>query len=378
MDSDIVPGEWIVTFKPYANEAIENEHISYINDRNSEPGTHFDCRVGDRFCLPELRGYSAKFDDETKAELEQRAEVATIEPLQIYRHCANLQRDAPWGLARISTRARLPANGPYEYRYDSTGEGTVAYVIDTGINDAHEDFEGRASKGAKFVSRGPARDDDVNGHGTHVAGTIAGKTYGVAKRAEVVGVKVFNDLPLPGATTGDIIRALQWVVEEAEKHGKPSVANMSLGGGPSDAMDRAVASTVRSGVVVCVAAGNSGQPADDGSPAREPLAITVGATDIQDAVASFSNWGQVLDIFAPGVAIQSAWIRSTTANRTISGTSMATPHVTGTVCCLLGQQRLEPLMVMPQLQAWADKNKLSNVPDRTINALVQVSDNTTV
>ncbi|ROT42394.1 proteinase R [Sodiomyces alkalinus F11] len=377
MAGEIITGEWIVTLKPYANEALEDEHISYINDRNNDPGTHFHCRVRDRFCLPELRGYTAKFDDETKAELEDRAEVATIEPVQIYRHCATVQSGAPWGLARISTRTRLPATGPYDYRYDATGEGSVAYVIDTGINDAHVEFEGRATKGAKFVSLGPAGDEDVNGHGTHVAGTIAGKTYGVAKKAEVVGVKVFNDFPRPGATNGDIIRALQWAVDEAKKHGKPSVVNMSLGGGASDALDRAVASTVRSGVVVCVAAGNDGQPSHLGSPAREPLAITVGATTIEDAVPPFSSWGKIIDIFAPGVAIQSSWIGSLTASATISGTSMASPHVAGAVCCLLGQEKLEPLLVMPQLLIWADKNKLSGLRDRSINALLQVSDAST-
>jgi subtilisin family serine protease len=132
-------------------------------------------------------------------------------------------------------------------------------VIDTGVNISHTEFEGRATLGPKFVtSDKPVSDEDKYGHGTHCAGTIAGKTYGVAKKASIVGVKVFNDDPEPGATNSDIIQALEWVVSEFKSHGKPSVVNMSLGGGPSDALDQAVAATVRAGVIVCVAAGNSG------------------------------------------------------------------------------------------------------------------------
>ena len=186
--------------------------------------------------------------------------MAAIEPVKIYRHCAT-QNNAPWGLARLSARKKLSPSGPYQYTNGSSGEGTVAYVIDTGINDAHVDFEGRASKGPLFTTPEPGKTisvEDTYGHGTHCAGTIAGKTYGVAKKATVVGVKVFNDDPEPGATNEDIIKALEWVVGETKAHGKTSVVNLSLGGGPSDALDQAIAATVRSGVVVCVAAGNEG------------------------------------------------------------------------------------------------------------------------
>jgi subtilisin family serine protease len=264
MAANIVPGEWIVSLRAYANDAMDDEHSSVIRTRTADPETHFDCDVRCHFKLPELRGYVAKFDDETKAELEALDAVATIEPVQIYRHCttssatATVQADAPWGLARISRRQKVASTGPFQYRYKATGEGTVAYVLDTGITDTHVEFEGRASKGPVFSSSEGVSDGDTDGHGTHVAGTIAGKTYGVAKKAEVVGVKVFNDdKPSPGATNADIIKAIEWVVEEAKNHGKPSVINLSLGGGPSDILDRAVASAVRSGVTCVVAAGNS-------------------------------------------------------------------------------------------------------------------------
>ncbi|KAM0330619.1 hypothetical protein ACHAQA_003568 [Verticillium albo-atrum] len=374
MAGEIIQGEWLVTLKPYASEAMDTEHASLLSTRTADPDTHFNCDVRSHFALPELRGYSAKFDDETRAEVEALPEVAAVEPVQVYRHCA-VQSGAPWGLARISQRGRVAPTGPWEYRYGAAGAGTVAYVLDTGINATHEEFGGRASKGPTFAEGRNASDDDRDGHGTHVAGTIAGKTYGVAKEAEVVGVKVFNDDPQPGATNGDIIKALEWVVDQSRSHGKPSVVNLSLGGGRSDALDAAVAATVRAGVVVVVAAGNDGRVADRGSPAREPLAITVGASDVKDAAASFTSWGKIVDIFAPGVEVKSSWIGSNTATETLNGTSMASPHVAGAVCTLLSQQRVEPLLVMPQLLAWADKNKLTSLKERTINALLAVSDN---
>lgn len=259
-DYEIVPGQYIVTLRPYATSQIESNHLSFVAEKTADE-TPFNAEVHHQFELPELRGYAASFDEETKDQIEALPEVSAIEPVQIYRHCATVvQDDAPWGLARISGRDKLPAAGPYKYKYSSDGEGAIAYVIDTGINDKHVEFEGRASKGPKFVtptSTAPVSDDDTNGHGTHVAGTIAGKTYGVAKKAQVIGVKVFGDGPNPGANTADIIRAISWVYEQAKEHGKPSVINMSLGGGPSPAMDAAVAAAVRSGVAVVVAAGNN-------------------------------------------------------------------------------------------------------------------------
>jgi subtilisin family serine protease len=189
--------------------------------------------------------------------LHSALQVLDIEPEQLYGHCA-VQADAPWGLGRISTRARLGA-APYSYTYreDAAGSDTFVYVIDTGINDQHVEFERRASKGPKFVSDGTSSDEDIYGHGTHCAGTIASRAYGVAKKANVIGVKVFSDAT-GFAQTSDIIRALSWVVSDVSDRDIKghAVVNMSLGGGPSVALDSAVASTVRQGIVVCVAAGN--------------------------------------------------------------------------------------------------------------------------
>jgi subtilisin family serine protease len=194
-----------------------------------------------------------------------------VEPVQLFRHCAvQTQPNSPWGLARISKAGKLPAAGPYSYRYrdDAAGEGVMAYVIDTGINYQHVEFEGRALRGPKFVTESDPGSvtgfEDVQGHGTHCAGTIASRAYGVAKKVTVVGVKVFNDLPdedeRAGATNADIIAALNYVVKEYKDHGKPSVVNLSLGGGISPALDAAVAAAVRAGIVVCCAAGNGRPP----------------------------------------------------------------------------------------------------------------------
>ncbi|KAK4205395.1 putative alkaline serine protease [Triangularia verruculosa] len=373
----IVPGQWIVTLRPYATSSIKSSHVSLLHNLTEDSASPVNVSINSEFDLPEIRGYSASFDEATKAELEALPEVAEIEPVQIFKHCAVVQSDAPWGLARISTRSKLPAAGPYTYKYTNTGEGAIAYVIDTGINDAHVDFEGRASKGPKFVTVAEGTvvgDEDLNGHGTHVAGTIAGKTYGVAKKAQVIGIKVFDDSPEPGAQTGDIISALDYVVKEFKTHGKPSVVNLSLGGGASPAMDKAVASAVRSGVTVVVAAGNEARQATTSSPAREPFAITVGASDVTDKAAPFSNYGKVVDIFAPGVKILSTWIGGTEATNTISGTSMASPHVAGAVAQIIAAEPTEPLLVVPKLLQWAEKNDLTGLKERTINALLQVSD----
>lgn len=192
-----------------------------------------------------------------------------MEPVQIYTHCKLVtQKNAPWGLQRVSASGKV-GSSPFSYRYDdnAAGEGVIAYVIDTGINDRHVEFEGRASKGPKFVKTWIERgqtisDEDKDGHGTHCAGTIGSAAYGVAKKVEIIGIKVFNDDASPGATNADIISAIEYVVSEYKRHGKKSVINMSLGGGPSAALDLAVAAAVRSGVVVCVAAGNSNVSSD--------------------------------------------------------------------------------------------------------------------
>ncbi|KAK8007221.1 polyketide synthase [Apiospora arundinis] len=373
-------GQWIVINKPYQTAEAMQMHLSKLDDMTVEPRTNFNVQVGQQFDLAELKGYSAKFNDATKVELEKMPEVLSIEPEQLYSHCQR-QSDAPWGLGRISARARL-GNAPYSYTYrdDAAGAGTVAYVIDTGVNDLHIEFERRATKGPVFVSDGPASDQDTQGHGTHVAGTIASRAYGVAKKANIVAVKVFSD-KTGFAQTSDIIKALEWVVGDVDLHRNTgrAVVNLSLGGSASPALDSAVASTVRHGVVVCVAAGNRADIlAENQSPAREPFAITVGATDINDTFAPWASFGKMVDIVSPGVDILSCWIGSPTATRRISGTSMATPHVAGVACCLLSDatwRDRDPSQVMPKLLELADKGDIVGIgpgtaKDRTINALV--------
>ena len=208
-----------------------------------------------------------------------------------------------------------------------------AYIIDTGIRFTHSDFGGRATSGFDAVDGGSA--DDCNGHGTHVAGTVGGATYGVAKGVQLVAVRVLNCQG--SGTNAQVVGGIDWVTANAVK---PAVANMSLGGGANSSIDTAVNNSINSGVTYAIAAGNGNalgqrQNACNYSPARVPNAITVGATQNNDAAASFSNFGTCVDIFAPGVNITSSWSTSDTATNTISGTSMATPHVAGAAALLL-------------------------------------------
>jgi subtilisin family serine protease len=236
-----------------------------------------------------------------------------------------------WGLDRIDQRA-LPLNN--SYTYPSTADAVTAYIIDTGIRTSHSAFGGRASVGTDTIGDG-RNGQDCNGHGTHVAGTVGGTTFGVAKGVRLVAVRVL-DCQGSGTTAG-VVAGVDWVTAN---HAARAVANMSLGGGADVTLDTAVANSINAGVTYGIAAGNGdifGNPQDacTQSPARVPAAITVGATQRNDARASFSNFGTCLDIFAPGVDITSAWNTNDTATNTISGTSMATPHVVGVAALIL-------------------------------------------
>jgi len=242
------------------------------------------------------------------------------------------QPGSTWGLARISHRSTTAT----DYTYDVTGGlGTRVYVIDTGVFTGHTEFGGRAVWGANFIAGSPNADE--NGHGTHCAGTIGGSTYGVAKQATIVAVKVLNSLG--SGTTSGVVQGIQWAVNDAVASGaNRSVISMSLGGPPSSSLNAAVTAAITAGITVVVAGGNSGADASNYSPANVPSAITVGAIDNTDTKPSWSNWGSTIDLFAPGLSIRSAWITSLTASAYLSGTSMACPHVAGLAAYLIAKE----------------------------------------
>lgn len=272
--------------------------------------------------------------------LARNPRVALIEPDGIAT-TSDTQTGATWGLDRTDQRAR-PLDTSFSYPA-SAGTGVTAYILDTGILETHQEFTGRMKPGYTAINDGRGT-TDCDGHGTHVAGTVGGSVYGIAKKVDLVPVRV---LGCDGSGTwSGVIAGMDWV---AANHIKPAVANLSLGGGASSTIDDAVQRMVNAGVTVVVAAGNANRNACNYSPARAVNAITVGATTSSDARASYSNFGSCLDIFAPGSSITSAWYNSTSATTTISGTSMASPHVAGVAALILSGTTLTPAAVTSQL-----------------------------
>jgi subtilisin family serine protease len=277
-----------------------------------------------------VRGFSASMSPGQAKKLEADPSVAYVEQNRVIT-ATDTQSPVPsWGLDRID-QAALPLDD--SYTYGSSGTGVTAYIVDTGILTTHEDFGGRAVSGIDTVD-GDDDATDCAGHGTHVAGTVGGTEYGVAKDVSLVAVRVL-DCGGSGSFDG-VIAGIDWVTAD-HAAGEPAVANMSLGGGFSQAVNDAVSAAVADGVTFALAAGNdSGADACDGSPSSTPEALTVGASEDTDARAVYSNIGTCVDIFAPGTDITSAWYTGTTATNTISGTSMATPHVAGAAALVLG------------------------------------------
>lgn len=294
-----------------------------------------------------------------KVKYIEQDQVMSVTPMME----ANADQPSPtWGIDRIDQR-NLPLDSNYHTDYD--GSGVTAFVIDTGVLNTHNEFGGRASSGYDFIDNDYDA-TDCNGHGTHVAGTIGGSTYGVAKNVNVVGVRVLN-CSGSGSNSG-VIAGINWVKNNASG---PAVANMSLGGGASQATDDAVNAAVAAGITFVVAAGNDNSNACNYSPARAADAITVGSTTSNDSRSSFSNYGTCLDIYAPGSSITSSWYTSNSATNTISGTSMASPHVAGVAALYLDENpNLSPAQVTNLLATRATSGKVTDAKTGSPNKLL--------
>ncbi|KAH6908860.1 serine protease [Coprinopsis sp. MPI-PUGE-AT-0042] len=317
-----------------------------------------------------IEGIASSLDEETLNTLRASEDVASITEDGIM-HTTATQTNAPWGLGRISQAGRLSSQSTtaltYSYTYDdSAGSGVDIYIVDTGVLTTHNQFGGRARWGASFVGG----TSDGNGHGTHCAGTAAGSQFGVAKRANIIAVQVLS-AGGSGSTSG-IVSGLDYIRQQAAASGRPSIVSMSLGGSGNTALDNAIASLTSAGIHAIVAAGNSNANASGFSPARAPSAVTVGASTIADAKASYSNFGALVDVWAPGSNVISSWIGSDTATNSISGTSMATPHVAGLAAVLISKEgNVSPAALSTKLKSYAVNGVLSGVPSGTVNNLIQ-------
>ncbi|KDR75523.1 hypothetical protein GALMADRAFT_140166 [Galerina marginata CBS 339.88] len=342
-----INNSYIVMLKDGLPSVVMQNHMNFLQAAHGA-----DPLVGDDFAGVQqvydghINGYAGHFTEAVVEQIRKMPEVSYVEKDQIVR-TQDIQKSAPWGLARVSHRSKLTLGTFTKYLYNPDGgEGVDAYVIDTGINVAHVEFEGRASWGKTI----PANDvdDDGNGHGTHCAGTIASRKYGVAKKANVIAVKVLGSNG--SGSMSDVVGGVAWASKQAKAklnaaaaevaatgktNHKGSVANMSLGGGKSQALDDAVNRAVDNGLHFAVAAGNDNRDACNTSPASAEKAVTVGASTVGDDRAYFSNHGECVDVFGPGLNILSTFKGSKTATATLSGTSMASPHTAGLLAYLL-------------------------------------------
>ncbi|MCT2280623.1 S8 family peptidase [Micromonospora chalcea] len=359
--ADAVSGSYVVVLK---GDAVGTANTlaarTAVPDRAAGLAKRYGGNVGTVWSSA-LTGYSAKMTAAQARRLAADPAVAYVEQDRVMT-TQGTQTGATWGLDRIDQR-NLPLNSTFTY--PNTASNVRAYIIDTGIRTTHSDFGGRATWGTNTVD---TNNTDCNGHGTHVAGTVGGTKYGVAKGVRLVAVKVLNCSG--SGTTAGVISGVNWVTSNAVK---PAVANMSLGGGVSTTLDNAVANSINSGITYALAAGNSSANACNSSPARVAAAITVGSTTNTDARSSFSNYGSCVDIFAPGSSITSAWRTSDTATNTISGTSMASPHVAGAAALVLSANTsYTPAQVASYLTSNATTGKVTSPGTGSPNRLLFV------
>ncbi len=341
-----ISGSYLVVLRTDAVGAAGSSAArTAVPDRASALVKRYGGSVSDVYSAA-LTGFAAKMTAAQAARLAANPAVAYVEQDQVVTLEAT-QTNPTWGLDRIDQRNR-PLSGTFTY--PNTASNVRAYIIDTGIRTTHNDFGGRATWGTNTVD---SNNTDCNGHGTHVAGTVGGATYGVAKAVRLVAVKVLN-CSGSGSTTS-VVNGVNWVTNNAVK---PAVANMSLGGGASSSIDNAVANSIASGVSYAVAAGNSNANACNYSPARTSTAITVGSTTSTDARSSFSNYGTCVHIFAPGSSVLSAYHTSNTATSTLSGTSMASPHVAGAAALVLSPN---PTWTPAQVKSYLINNATTGV-----------------
>ncbi|KAH7125756.1 alkaline proteinase [Dendryphion nanum] len=382
---EVIPGKYIITLKEGVDANSVENHLTWVNDVHKRSlGKRNTAGIEKKYGIRKWKAYAGEFDDATIAEIKANPDVALVEPdtvaylwyeesspnpAKLAERALTTQSGATWGLGAISHRTGSSTS----YIYDtSAGEGTFAYVVDSGVLATHSQFGGRATLG--FNAAGGAHVDSI-GHGTHVAGTIGGSTYGVAKNTNIISVKVFEGTR---STTSIILSGFNWAVNDIvtkSRTGK-SVINLSLGGEASQTWTNAIAAAYNSNVLSVVAAGNGDDfgnplPVSSQSPANAPNALTVSAADSSFRPATFTNYGAGVDVFAPGVGILSSWIGSNTATNSISGTSMATPHVVGLALYLQALEGVStPAAVTSRIKALAVSGRITGTLRGSPNVFV--------
>ncbi|KAI0169382.1 alkaline proteinase [Hypoxylon sp. FL1284] len=372
---EVIPNKYIIALKEGITSEDFKAHVNWASGVHvRSPSKRSTAGVSHEYHIKNFNAYAGEFDEETIEQIKNNPDVAEVEQDQacypvggqpeVSKRALTTQEDSTWGLSTISHRN----NESQSYIYDSSaGKGTFAYVIDSGVWETHEQFGGRAEIVYNAINDVMA--DDL-GHGTHVAGTIAGSTYGVAKQTTIQSVKVFED---GGATNAIVIDAINWAANDIVSKNRQTKAaiHMSLSSAYSSIMNTAVQNAHDSGILVVVSAGNSNQDAGSFSPASSPDAITVGSVDQNWNRASDSDFGGAVDLFAPGVYVLSSWIGNDTAAGYLSGTSMAAPHVTGVALYLMALEDLStPAEVISRIKDLYTTDKLTDIPEGTVNAIL--------